>query len=767
MALAVLELDDDGAAGAGVAGVRFRGQIGSNRYYVYAVGRRDADDPADLLDPTFESRLQGPLPPAAMGRFMLEIPRDRLEREDRFVQLVSFRSPDRRGPAVSEIVEIPIFALGRGSGPLRRGGALMLSVVDRDVPSHAFAVEVGAESVPFQVRERTARSEAMFWGAIGSLISNALPTIGGLLGGGGGGGLGGIVGKILPGLGDLLKGGSGGGLGDIVGKLLGSLTGGGDKGAGGTANLLDEVKKLVADPKVQETVFDFLKKTLGGGAAAGATSEGKSLARPRTFGYAMTRRQSLSEAQIAPALMALLPLLEKVLTPETIQAVLDQPAKLTGAVADGIAKVGNVAIDAAKVENDWIAKFNPGINDSDIISLMKGFPPRRVSALGMPVQTGGTGVAARDVPYRRVDSVQLNFTAGPTDTVNNQTRVAYLMGRELGLELEVRTPREIPDPTLEIAIKDAETLEPLWRTRVRPGALRAGPLPRPVTVPAAALARLPASEDYVVSATLFWKNRAGRAIGTSRTMNLTLVGPLAFDRLGPARPPVRLDEAGTYRSFWHKVWQASFGDARRFELDCKYYVTLDPARASNGRMESVVDLAPTARTRRAGRLKSGLLVAPDELAALAPRLGGRVLAPEVREALKTSEIAERLSHAARAKVEFAPKHGGAGDSVALWVYPEVQLQEVVFKRARDVDARGRVLGFDEQKEVMPVPVAVHFIGVSTASGAEEVPPGRALLNGMNVVFDQRAALTPVEVDLVDRAPRMAAARMGATARGAS
>jgi hypothetical protein len=757
MALAVLDLDDDGGAAAGIAGVSFRCQIGCNRYYVYAVGRRDEGVASEVLDPSFESRMQGPLPPAAMGRVTLEIPRDRLGREDRFVQLVSFRSPDRRGPAVSEIVEVPLFALGRRAAPLRRGGALMLSVLDRDTPLRAAVIGVPAESVPFQLRERK-RSEAMFWGAIGSLISNALPAISGLLGGGAGaGGLSGIVGKLLPGLGDLLKGGSGGGLGDIVGKLLGSLTGGGDaKGGGGTANLLDEVKKLVADPKVQEMVFDFLRKTLAGGSAT-ASSETKSLRRPRTFGYAMTRGEPLSEAQIAPALLALLPMLEKVLTPETIQAVLDQPAKLTGAVADGIAKVGNVAIDAAKVENDWIAKFNPGINDTDIISLMKGVPPGRVSALGLPAPKVGAGVSGRDLPYRRVDSVELHFTAGSTEIVNNQTRVAYLMGRDLGLELEVRTPREIPDPTLEIAIKDCDTLEAVWRTRVRPGALRAGRVPRPVVVPAAALAHLPASEDYVVTATLFWKNRAGRSIGTSRTMNLTLVGPLAFDRLGPARPPARLDDAGAYRNFWHKVWQASLGEGRRFELDCKYYVTLDPARTRNGRMESLVDLAQTARTRRAGRLKSGLLMAPDELAALAPRLGGGALSPEVREALRTSEIAERLSHAARAKVEFAPKHGGTGDSVSLWVYPEVQLQEVVFKRARDVGAGGRVLRFDEQKALVPVPVAVHFVGVSTAAGAGEPPPGRALLNGMNVVFDQRAALTPVEVDLIDRPPRVAAA----------
>lgn len=754
MALAILELDDDGGAGGDV---RFRGQIGSNRFYAYAVGHLDDTDRADaLIEPSFESRLLGPLAPAAMGRFTLAIPRSQLGRDDRFVQLVTFQTADRRGPAVSEIVEVPRFAVGRAPGGARRGGALMLSLAEEDVAAPVDVVGLPAEAAPFQIRERQGRSETMFWGAIGSLLSSAVPALGSLFGGGAGGGLSGIVANILPGLGDLLKGGGagGGGLGDIVGKLLGSISGG--AGGKGTGDLLDEVKKLVADPKVQEVVFDLLKKSLAPTSAP--NSQPKSLMQARTFGTAMARRQARSEAQVAPALLALIPLLEKVLTPETVQAIVDQPAKLTGAVADGIAKVGNVAIDAAKVENDWIAKFNPGVNDDDIISLMKGFPARRVSAFGLPARPPSYGVAPGEPAYRRIDSVELHFAPGPTDTVNNQTRVAYVMGRDVGLALEVKTPRPIPDPTLEVAIKDPETLKVLWRTRERPGALRAGALPRAVVVPSSVLARLPASEDYVVTATLLWRNRAGRAIGTSRTSNVTFVGPLVFDRMGPARPATRLDDAGAYRGFWHKIWQESLaGDARRFQLACKYYVAVDPARERNGRMESVVDMAQTAPARHAGRLKSGLLVAPDELAALAARLGGGPLSPEVREALKTSEIADRLSHVARARLVFEPKHGREGDSVAVWVYPEVQLQEVVFKRPRSVDANGRVLGFQEHTALVPVPVAVHFVGVSTARGDDQPPAGRALLNGMNIVFDERAALTPVEVDLVHppaRAPRV-------------
>ena len=46
----------------------------------------------------------------------------------------------------------------------------------------------------------------------------------------------------------------------------------------------------------------------------------------------------------------------------------------------------------------------------------------------------------------------------------------------------------------------------------------------------------------------------------------------------------------------------------------------------------------------------------------------------------------------------------------LWVYPEVDLLEVRFKKANTVNPYGNVLDLLEEKAVFVKPAALHFIG---------------------------------------------------------
>ena len=50
----------------------------------------------------------GPLPPAARGRTALDVPLDQFDKEHRRMQLASFRTKDRMGPAISGIVVVPV-----------------------------------------------------------------------------------------------------------------------------------------------------------------------------------------------------------------------------------------------------------------------------------------------------------------------------------------------------------------------------------------------------------------------------------------------------------------------------------------------------------------------------------------------------------------------------------------------------------------------------------------------------------------------------------
>src|SRR5262245_24449917 len=102
MALAILTHEDS----TGDAH-RFRFDLGRNRYYAYSIGPRDRISRhgiALLAEPAHRSELLGPLPEEAEGRGDLEVPAGLLDRENNTIQLVSFRTRDRAGPAFSPLL---------------------------------------------------------------------------------------------------------------------------------------------------------------------------------------------------------------------------------------------------------------------------------------------------------------------------------------------------------------------------------------------------------------------------------------------------------------------------------------------------------------------------------------------------------------------------------------------------------------------------------------------------------------------------------------
>ncbi|MEO1395814.1 MAG: hypothetical protein AAFV90_23195 [Cyanobacteria bacterium J06634_5] len=110
MALAILtwqDTDEDYA--------HFDIDIGiANRYYRYQIGdqsMRRENGLKRLAAPQATSSLMGPLPVESLGRESLKIPTDQLDRTHRYVQLFSFRTAQLEGPALSEIIQVPVSSL--------------------------------------------------------------------------------------------------------------------------------------------------------------------------------------------------------------------------------------------------------------------------------------------------------------------------------------------------------------------------------------------------------------------------------------------------------------------------------------------------------------------------------------------------------------------------------------------------------------------------------------------------------------------------------
>ncbi len=711
MALAILE-----PAGSTEDARRFRGEIGSNRYYAYAIGsdtRPVGEIGEALLEPRHRSRLFGPLPPAAQGRIQFEVPKELFDREHRRIQLFSFRKNDLTGPAWSDVVSVlpqSVFVpSGDGLPPLHLSRE---AIMKNELKAHSIGSGSEAENVALDYREAPLAS-AMFFGSIGKLLPSVLP---------------------------------------VAGRLVGNLIGGGARGgesSGETSLESDEVKALLTQ---------LLEALLSNGAAAQSMSP-RALGMERHRGQGRSRNCSgpgevYAEAQAAPAVLAalpkLLPLLQNALTPETIGAIAEgiSPAKLTGVVLDGLKEVAKIGLRAQEQELEHLRKLNPGVDDP-------GFDQLLLSK--------STSVSLRDhgPDYRRIPAISLEFSDLEQQTVHGRSRVLYRLGSDLGFPLELRLPdrggkrQRIPRALLQVAIKDPETRRVLAGRRFELEDVGHGPLPVVPTIRAERLGRLHSGEDYLVTATLTFKRRKnGRSVervGTSRSMLITAVGEAIFDRVEGARGIVPLGDPNRDRAFWHKLWQETFdSDRRRVTWATRYAYSLEPSREKNGRLRTKTRIEEERLRHEVGKLKSGMALSPVVLNRLLPRISDH---PELTEgeleALKTSEFVERFQQAARGRIEIDADPGRAG---ALWVWPEVKLLDVALSVPKRVDEYGRVRRVEERIVVFPIPAMIHLVAVRTGDLPAE---GREALGGMEVVTERKVALYSTELVSVPEAGKKA------------
>jgi hypothetical protein len=412
-----------------------------------------------------------------------------------------------------------------------------------------------------------------------------------------------------------------------------------------------------------------------------------------------------AEAQVAPALLAalpaLMPLLQQVLNPQTIQAVLEAPARHTGVVIDGLKDMARLGIESHEQDLRHLRELNPGVDDPALDALLASL------SLGLSQRQ-------RELDYKRVESVHLRFAEVHTEDLYGQTKTLYHYGQALAFPFVVETPRPIASGVLQLSVKDAESLEVLLEKTGRVKGVEGGPAPVVPRLSEAQVRTLQPNKDYLICLTLVWKNRSGANRGSAIKQKITLVSDYAFDRVEESSELIPLNDVARFREFWHKIWHGEFrDDLKRYALDCKYYYVLNAKRTSNARMETKMLTLGEEDRRVTGRLKTGMELSPDELNRLIPRIapGAQPLSSEELQALRSQDFVERFNQAARYQAKL---RGRSGDSGALWVYPEFKLQRVVLQQVGQVNANGNVLNFVEHSVQFPMPALLHFIGARTA-----------------------------------------------------
>jgi hypothetical protein len=411
-------------------------------------------------------------------------------------------------------------------------------------------------------------------------------------------------------------------------------------------------------------------------------------------------------AALLTALPALMPLLEKALNPETLKTLMENMPtnKLMGTITDGLKEVGRIGMETQKQTLEHLEKIAPKDDSQEVYKLFQGL------SLGQE-----TNYLALD--YQRVESVRLKFEEVTPLMMQGRSRVVYRKDREIAFPLSVETPRPIPKATLQLLVKNPATLEILIEEKYPLGQVNSGHLAVSPKLSSERMRSLQVNEEYLICVVLVWtgkskQRKTSKTIGTSMSQLITLVGEYCFDRVEGSAEVIPLNDVNKFRPYWHKIWEGKFSQSmRRISLDCKYYYALEDIHTNHARMETLTKIDEEKGLEHIGRLKTGLMMNPYALNDLISQISSQPKLDAAQlSALLSSEFKERFNHAARTQVQFK---GRSGDSVALWVYPELRLQRVMLKKVKQTDVNGHVLELGEQTVYFPMPAVAHFIGVGT------------------------------------------------------
>ncbi|MCC6318282.1 MAG: hypothetical protein IT361_11390 [Gemmatimonadaceae bacterium] len=675
MALAILRpARVPGPSGA----LAFDLELGSNRYHQFVIGGAGisrASGFPQLDEPSYTSALFGPLPESSFGRTTLLVPRERFDRDHRNLQVTSFRTRAREGPAWSDIVRVSVAGPVRDDLPLPAFGVSMAMDTYSDATSYG-APAPWQRAEPMAYREVPAFSNAMLFGSL-------IPVIGKL------------AAKVLPAIVNVGKV-AGGGAAPDIGGLVSQIIG----GARGVVAAPPGIETLVK-PETLQLIAQLLEQ-LRSPQPANAPAQAKALA--LGDGY--------SHAAVAPALLAalpaLMPLLEKVANPETIKAILEHtdPSKIIGAVTNGVKEIGNLGLEHNKQENEHLRALNPMGVHAPVDDLLKGLGFASSLEPGVSKEKG-------EPRYRRIESVTLTFAGASPVMIHGRTRVCYRLGEEIAFPFDVQTPRPVTGARITLQVKHVATRAILARRTVEVPSVTSGRLAARAALTKEDTARLRAGEEYLICAWLTWKTKKGSIVGTSRMQLITLVGEYIFDRVEDGKV-IPLNDVAKHRPFWHKVWQGAFDPTHfRVDLEGKYFYVLDPKKDANAPIATSTKFEAGEGKVKRGRLRSGMTASLAALNALIPLVStGKALGEAQLKALAGSDFVSRFHTAARFHGSLK---GKAGVSATLWVYPEVKLHEVVLLKAASTDADAHVRELVEERVFFPVPVSIHVIGTRTTS----------------------------------------------------
>jgi hypothetical protein len=316
----------------------------------------------------------------------------------------------------------------------------------------------------------------------------------------------------------------------------------------------------------------------------------------------------------------------------------------------------------------------------------------------------------------------LFISGAKTIAVNAVQKVVYLADKSIRFAVTIESVKNksanFPKGLIQVQIKSSLNNKIMADKKFRIGNTVSGDIIDNIIFEAADLEKLPLHSDLLVCFTLLWKDKAGAIKGNRKCHSIMLTNGYLFNgQQSILKSGIPLNDVQKYRDYWHKIWEnKKTNDRQKTKIDCKYYMQYNPVATQNNQVETKV-LAKKGKEVSDSeyetnddfvKIKTGLQLSPISLSKLVAQVSNYPMLNEAQlNALKNNEVKKMMDSAGTGHAEFRVKRG---ETCSLWVYPEVDLVELGFKKAATVNSYGNVLDVVDEKAVFVKPVSLHFIG---------------------------------------------------------
>ena len=535
--------------------LRFAIDTGTSRYYQLRVGRarslREGVDWVDgvyLTTPIKPNDAAGSLLPATR---QITVPASRLGQGESYVQLVTYKAPDGRGPAFSDVVKVP-------GAPELRG-----RLAPRDLPDYGMPPIKPAPPMSVSTSMSTATAASGQFQALRKIPGVQSPdslaretSIEDILSG--------IV-KVA---------------GPVVLKLLGSggASGGtSDGGAAGSGN--------AGDSSPVAGVVSFLLKTLLAGLqpaastpAANPTSPANPTNSPKGTTKSLSAPMALVENRfvaaqgrewsrpfifgiddaligaIAGPLLNVLPQLMNAANQQRLQTQQANNKLITDALAQVNQRMLAEQLLAAqqKAQGDQAAQLAALQQQLQALAEASDKPKAQSLSMSAPAPAPSALPSTRaTLAFVAADPLQFNGTPHLVFTRSHDA--------ELKIRFAVGNPvpaSPLPRAILAVTLKGTPHPADWVKVEERLSDVGANSV-QAITVTQADLAKLPANRRIAVIAELRWPGRSGRAHCATGSTDIVLADKYFLRERGATVGDEReLTDMSQYRPFWNKIWEA-------------------------------------------------------------------------------------------------------------------------------------------------------------------------------------------------------------------